>query len=76
MQSSKYCSPGNCQTQTGPLDCQTEKHDSSLQRTLFHCSRVQWQCALHHCIRSFAFHLVMSCLDAAPRPWKLIPRSS
>ncbi|CAI9624257.1 unnamed protein product, partial [Staurois parvus] len=23
----------------------------SLQRTRLHCSRVQWRCALHHCIR-------------------------
>ncbi|CAI9607281.1 unnamed protein product [Staurois parvus] len=41
MQSGKYCSPGNCQTQACPSDCQTEKHDSSLQRTHLHCSRVQ-----------------------------------
>ncbi|CAI9594950.1 unnamed protein product [Staurois parvus] len=31
MQSGKYRSPGNCQTQTCPLDCQTEKHGSSLR---------------------------------------------
>ncbi|CAI9623250.1 unnamed protein product [Staurois parvus] len=42
MQSGKYHSPGNCQTQTRPSDWQTEKRDSSLQRTRFHCSRVQW----------------------------------
>ncbi|CAI9621784.1 unnamed protein product [Staurois parvus] len=33
MQSGKYRSPGNQQTQTRPSDCQTEKRDSSLQRT-------------------------------------------
>ena len=42
MQSDKYCSPGNLQTQTRPSDCQMEKRDSSLQRTRLHCSRVQW----------------------------------
>ncbi|CAI9598833.1 unnamed protein product [Staurois parvus] len=40
MQSVKYPSPGNHLTQTRPSDCQTEKHDSSLQRTHLHCSRV------------------------------------
>ncbi|CAI9569526.1 unnamed protein product [Staurois parvus] len=40
MQSGKYCSPGNRQTQTRLLECQ--KHDLSLQRTYLHCSRVQW----------------------------------
>ncbi|CAI9553889.1 unnamed protein product [Staurois parvus] len=38
MQSGKYRSPGNRQTQTSPSDCQTEKHDLSLQRTRLHCS--------------------------------------
>ncbi|CAI9551207.1 unnamed protein product [Staurois parvus] len=42
MQSGKYHSPGNSQTQTHPLDFQIEKCNSSLQRTSFHCSRVQW----------------------------------
>ncbi|CAI9573584.1 unnamed protein product [Staurois parvus] len=41
MQSGKYCSPGNHQTQTRPLDFQTEKCDLSLQRTCLHCSGVQ-----------------------------------
>jgi len=59
MQSGKYRSPGNSQTQTRPSDCQTEKRDSSLQRTRLHCSRVQWRCALHHCIRRFALHWVI-----------------
>ncbi|CAI9559219.1 unnamed protein product, partial [Staurois parvus] len=40
-QSGEYRSPGNRQTQTRPLDCQTEKPDSSLQKTRLHCSRVQ-----------------------------------
>ena len=73
MQSDKYRSPGNCQTQTCPSDCQMEKSDSSLQRTRLNCSRVQWQRALHHCILCFALHLVMYGLDAAARPWKPIP---
>ena len=73
MQSDKYRFPGNRQTQTHPSDCQMEKHDSSLQRTRLHCSRVQWQSALHHCIRHFALHLLMYGLDAAAWPWKPIP---
>jgi len=44
IQSDKYCSPGNHQTQTHPSDCQMEKRDLSLQRMRLHCSRVQWQC--------------------------------
>ena len=43
MQSDKYRSPGNHQTQTCPSDCQMEKRDLSLQRTCLHCSRVQWR---------------------------------
>ena len=50
MQSDKFCSLGNLQTQTRSSDCQMEKCYSSLQRTRLHCSRVQWWCALHHCI--------------------------
>ena len=73
---SHYRSPGNRQTQTRPSDCQMEKRDLSLQRTRLHCSRVQWRCALHHCIRRFALHLLMYGLDAAARPWKPIPWSS
>ncbi|CAI9533037.1 unnamed protein product [Staurois parvus] len=42
MQSGKYRSPGNRQTQTCPSDGQT----------------VQWRRALHHGIRRFALHLV------------------
>ena len=72
MQSDKYRSPGNRQIQTRPSDCQMEKSDFSLQRTRFHCSRVQWRRALHHCIRRFALHLVMHGLDTAARPWKPI----
>ncbi|CAI9616627.1 unnamed protein product [Staurois parvus] len=45
MQSGKYHSPGNHQTQTHPSDCQTEKRDSSLQRIHLHSSRVQWRLA-------------------------------
>ena len=36
-----------------------EKRDWSLQRTRLRCSRVQWQRALHHCIRCFALNLVI-----------------
>ncbi|CAI9577210.1 unnamed protein product [Staurois parvus] len=50
MQSGKYCSPENRQTQTRPSDCQTEKRDLSLQRTCLHCSRVQWWRVLYHCM--------------------------
>ena len=60
-------------TQTRPSDCQTEKHNSSLQRTHLHCSRVQWRRALHHCIQHFALHLLMYGLDAAAWPWRPIP---
>ncbi|XP_051528965.1 uncharacterized protein LOC127426291 [Myxocyprinus asiaticus] len=73
MQSDKYRSPGNRQTQTRPSDCQMEKRELSLQRMRLHCSRVQWRRALHHCIRRFVLHLVMYGLDAAARPWKPIP---
>ena len=76
MQSDKYRSPGNHQTQTHPSDCQMEKRNSSLQRMRLYCSRVQWQRALHHCIRRFALHLLMYGLDAAAQPWKTIPWSS
>ncbi|CAI9619175.1 unnamed protein product, partial [Staurois parvus] len=47
MQSGKYHSPCNFQTQTRPLDWQTEKRDSSFQKTRIYCSRVQWRFALH-----------------------------
>ncbi|CAI9549677.1 unnamed protein product [Staurois parvus] len=45
MQSCKYHSPGNHQTQTCPSDCQTENLESSFQRTCLHCSRVQLRLA-------------------------------
>ncbi|CAI9578269.1 unnamed protein product [Staurois parvus] len=45
MQSGKYCSPFNCQTQTHSSNFRTEKRDLSLQRTHLHCSRVQWRLA-------------------------------
>ncbi|CAI9613169.1 unnamed protein product [Staurois parvus] len=54
MQSGKYCSPGNPQTQTHPSDCQTEKRDSLLQRTRLHCSRI-------HCSSIQRFAVVPSC---------------
>ncbi|KAI4900385.1 hypothetical protein NFI96_012400 [Prochilodus magdalenae] len=40
VQSDKYRSPGDLQTQTRPSDYQTEERDWSLQRTRLHCSRV------------------------------------
>ena len=70
MQSDRYRSPDNRQTQTRPSDCWVEKRDWSLQRRRLCCCRVQWQRALHHCIRRFALHLLMFGLDAATRPWK------
>ena len=63
MQSDKYCSPGNHQTQTRPSGC---------QRTCLHW----WWHALHHCIQHFALHLLMYGLDAAAQPWTPIPWSS
>ncbi|CAI9613314.1 unnamed protein product, partial [Staurois parvus] len=72
MQSGKYRSPGNCQTQTCPSDSQTEKRDWPIQRTCLHCSRVQWQHALHHGIRRFALRLViMLCHFTWPTTWWL-----
>ena len=81
MNSDKYRSPGNHQTQTHPSDCQMEKRDSSLQRTRLHCSRVQWRRALHHCIRRFALHLVhvwfgCSCSATETHSMKLSTRCS
>ncbi|CAI9605273.1 unnamed protein product [Staurois parvus] len=55
MQSGKYLSPDNCQTQTSPSDCQTEKHDWLLQGTHLHCSRVQWWHA-HDAVVPSCFH--------------------
>lgn len=46
LHSEKYCSPANCKNQTHPSYCQTEKPDSSLQRTRLHCAGVQWWRAL------------------------------
>ena len=41
------------------------KRNSSLQRTHFHCSRVQWRWALHHFRRRLALHMVILGLCAA-----------
>ena len=57
MHSGRKRSPGIRQTQIHPLDCQTVK--SSLQRTSFHCSRIQWWQALHHSSRRLALHMVI-----------------
>ena len=68
---SKYCSPGNLQTQTSPSDCQMEKHNLSLQRTCLHCSRVQWWRALHHCIALDDVWLGCSCSAMETHSMKL-----
>ena len=52
------------------------KHDSSLQRTCFHCSRVQWWWALHHSSWHLALLMVILGLCALARPWKPISWSS
>lgn len=44
MQSNKYCSPGNHQTQTRSSDYQMVKLGSSLQRTCLHCIALYWAC--------------------------------
>ncbi|CAI9538482.1 unnamed protein product [Staurois parvus] len=48
MQSGKYSSPGNHQTQTRPLDCQTEKRDS-LHLVIICCLRSVILCGLQLC---------------------------
>jgi hypothetical protein len=48
------------------------KRDSSLQRTHFHCSRVQWRWALHHSSQ----RMVIFCLCVAAGPWKPISWNS
>ena len=68
----RYHSPGICQTQIRLSDCQMVKRDLSLQRTHFHCSRVQWRRALHQCSRRLALCMVILGLCAAARPWKPI----
>ena len=74
MQSDKYRSPGDSQTQTHPSDCQMEKPICHSRERL-HCSRVQWRRAFHHCIQCVALHLLMYDLDVSARPWKYIPWS-
>ncbi|CAI9588545.1 unnamed protein product [Staurois parvus] len=59
MQSDKYRSPGNRQTQKHLSDCQTERHDWSLQRTCLHCSRVQWPLASTVAVVPSCFHIVI-----------------
>jgi hypothetical protein len=76
MHSDRWRSPGNRRTQIHLSDCQIVKRDSSLQRRCFHCSRVQWQRALHHSSRRLALGMVMLGLYAAAQPWKPISRSS
>ena len=59
-----------------PSDCQIVKCDSSLQRTHFYCSRVQWRQALHHSSQCLALRMVILGLCAAARRWKPILWSS
>lgn len=54
-----------------PLDRQTEKRDSSLHRTDFHCSRLQCQHALRHSIWRLALYRVMWGFHVAAQPCKL-----
>jgi hypothetical protein len=67
-------------TQICPSDFQMVKRNSSLQRIFFsfsfHCSRVQWQQALHHSSRHLALHMVSLGLCAAAWPWKPVSWSS
>ena len=59
-----------------PRFCKMVKHDSSLQRTHFHFSRVQWRQALHHSSRCLALCMVILGLCAAGQPGKPISWSS
>ena len=59
-------------TQICLSDCQMVKRDSSLQRTLFHCSRVQCRQGLHHSSRLLALCVVILGLCVAAWPWKPI----
>uniref|UniRef100_A0A674ET40 Macrophage stimulating 1 n=1 Tax=Salmo trutta TaxID=8032 RepID=A0A674ET40_SALTR len=51
------------------------KCDSSLQRTCFHCSRVQWQRALHHSSQHLILRMVILGFCAAARPLNDFQRS-
>jgi hypothetical protein len=70
------CSPGILQTQICLSDCQMVKHDSSLQRKCFHCSRVQWRLALRHSSQRLALSMVILALCTAAQQWKPISWSS
>ena len=48
------------------------KCNSSLQRTCFHCTRVQWRWALHHSSQSLALCIGILGLCVAARAWKPI----
>jgi hypothetical protein len=74
MNSGRWCSPGIRQTQIRPPDCQMVKRDSSLQRTRFHFSRVQWLRALHHSnwrsvLRTVYLGLCTGALQLKPISW-------
>jgi hypothetical protein len=51
------------------------KHDSSLQRTCFPCSRVQWKWVLHYS-QYLTLRMVILGLCAVAQPWKCISWSS
>ncbi|CAI9602018.1 unnamed protein product, partial [Staurois parvus] len=62
VQSGKYRSPGNRQTQTCPSDCQIEKHNSSLQRTCLYTT-ASAHCVLQHALtRSVLFRVASTLL--------------
>ena len=56
--------------------CRTARWWSVIQRSRFHCSRVQWRRALRHSSQRLVLHMVIFGLCAAGRPWKLISWSS
>ncbi len=63
-------------SQTHLSDRHKEQLDSSLPRTGFHCSRVQWCCGLHYSSQRLVLNLVMWGMHAVALPWKPIAWSS
>lgn len=61
----KYCSSGNHQTRTYPLDCQMEKCDMSLQRAHLNHSIVQWHQTLYYSILNFALGQLLLPIELA-----------
>ena len=70
MHSGRWRFPCIRQTHICLSDFQMVKCDSSLQRTRFHRSRVQWRLAWHH--SCLALHMVILGFCAATLPWKPI----